>query len=172
VIVDMSKENALGPDGSIDAFYSKYWDIVKSDIIKAVRQLSHLRGNTFNLLNTTNTMLLRKKERAESIGDYMPIRLVHSVAKIFSKILASRIVPRLHEMVSSGQSAFVKKRWYSIAKELHRKKILTLFLKLDIVKAFNSVSWAYLFKVLEKMGFWHSFRKNGFLAQGGGTGSV
>jgi hypothetical protein len=109
-------------------------------------------------------MLLRKKERAESIGDYRPISLVHSVAKIFSKILASRISPWLHEMVSSGQSAFIKKRWYSIAKELHRKKILTLFLKLDIVKAFNSVSWAYMFEVLEKwvfdtvlekMGFWH-----------------
>jgi hypothetical protein len=40
----------------------------------------------------------------------MPIRLVHNIAKIFSKILANRLAPRLSEMVSSSQSAFVKKR--------------------------------------------------------------
>jgi hypothetical protein len=73
---------------------------------------------------------------------------VHSVAKIFSKIFATRLAPRLNEMVSSSQSAFVKKRSIhdnfilvqSIVKEFHRKKILALFLKLDIAKAFDSVS--------------------------------
>jgi hypothetical protein len=64
-------------------------------------------------------------------------------------------------MISSSQSAFVKKRSIhdnfiliqSIIKEFHRKKIPTLFLKLDIAKAFDSVSWAYLLKVLKRLGF-------------------
>jgi hypothetical protein len=51
-------------------------------------------------------------------------------------------------MVSPSQSASVKKRCIhdnfvfvnSIAKELHRKKIQALFLKLDIAKAFDSIS--------------------------------
>jgi hypothetical protein len=86
---------------------------------------------------------------------------VHSVVKIFSKILANRLVPRLTEMVSSSQSTIVKKRCIhdnfvlvqSIIKELHRKKVPALFLKLHIAKAFDSVSWAYLLEVLEKLGF-------------------
>jgi hypothetical protein len=166
-IADMPKENAPGPDGLICAFCTKYWDIVKSNVIQAVHQLSQLRGNTFNLLNTANIVLLPKKERVECIGDYKPISLVHCVAKIFSKILATRLAPRLHEMVSSNQSAFIKKRCIhnnficvqSIAKELHRKRTLTLFLKLDITKAFDSVSWAYLLEVLERNGFWHKVER-------------
>jgi hypothetical protein len=79
-----------------------------------VRQLSQLRGNTFNLLNTANIVLLPKEEQALSIGDYRPISLVHSVAKIFSKMLANRLAPHLVNMVSSNQSAFVKKDVFTV----------------------------------------------------------
>jgi hypothetical protein len=40
-----------------------------------------------------------------------------------------------------------------IAKDLHRKKIPALFIKLDIAKAFDSLSWVYLLEVMEKLGF-------------------
>lgn len=38
-------------------------------------------------------------------------------------------------------------------KALHRKRLSSLFLKLDISKAFNSVSWASLLEVLSHLGF-------------------
>jgi hypothetical protein len=59
----MSKENAPRSDGFIGAFYSKCWEMIKSEVFQAVRQLSQLRGNTFNLLNTANIILLPKKTR-------------------------------------------------------------------------------------------------------------
>jgi hypothetical protein len=135
--------------------------VVKGDVIAAVQQLSQLRGSTFKLLNTANIILLPKTEQAHQIGDYRPISLVHSVTKIFLKILANILAPRLPEMVSSSQSAFVKKRCIhdnfvlvqSLVKEFHRKKTMALFVKLDIANAFDSVSWAYLLEVLEHLGF-------------------
>jgi hypothetical protein len=104
---------------------------------------------------------LPKKEQAHRIRDYRPISLVHNIAKKFSKILTNRLAPRLSEMVSSSQSAFIKKRCIhdnfvlvqSIVKEFHRKKTKTFFIKLDIAKAFDSVSWAYLLEVREILGF-------------------
>jgi retron-type reverse transcriptase len=126
-----------------------------------VQQLSQLRGGTFNLLNTANIVLLPKKEEASRIGDYRPISLVYSISKIFSKILANKLAPKLQEMVSSSQNAFSKKRCIhnnfvlvqGLVKEFHRKKTRAPFIKLDIAKAFDSVSWTYLLEVLETLGF-------------------
>lgn len=44
------------------------------------------------------------------IGEYRPISLIHSIAKIFSKLLANILAPHLQHMVSVNQSVFVKKR--------------------------------------------------------------
>jgi hypothetical protein len=166
VVASMPKDNAPGPDGFIGAFYSKCWEIVKGEVIAAVMQLSQLKGDTFHLLNTANIVLLPKKEKADRVGDYRPISLVHSVAKIFSKILANRLGPHLLELVSSSQSAFIKKRCIhdnyvlvrGIIKNLHSRKTPTLLLKLDITKAFDSVSWAYLLEVFQNLGFDRKWR--------------
>jgi hypothetical protein len=41
----------------------------------------------------------------------------------------------------------------SLIREFHRKKTQALFIKVDITKAFDSVSWAYLLEVLQRLGF-------------------
>jgi hypothetical protein len=38
-------------------------------------------------------------------------------------------------------------------KSLHKRRVSSLFLKLDISKAFDSVSWAFLIEVLSHLGF-------------------
>jgi hypothetical protein len=40
-----------------------------------------------------------------------------------------------------------------IVKTLHKRKVPSLFLKRDISKAFDSVSWAFLLEVLTHLGF-------------------
>jgi hypothetical protein len=39
-----------------------------------------------------------------------PISLIHSFAKLVTKLLANRLGPRLHELVAANQSAFVRGR--------------------------------------------------------------
>jgi hypothetical protein len=43
----------------------------------------------------------------EEVGDYRPISLVHSFAKLFTKLLANRLRPRMSQLVSTNQSAFI-----------------------------------------------------------------
>jgi len=69
--------------------------------------------------------------------------------------------------MSRAQSAFIKRRsvhdnflyTQNIIRELHRAGKPTLFLKLDIAKAFDTVRWDYLQEVLEQLGFGQRWRK-------------
>jgi hypothetical protein len=43
--------------------------------------------------------------------DFRPISLIHSFAKLVTKILVNRLASRLEDMVSTNQSAFIKGRF-------------------------------------------------------------
>jgi hypothetical protein len=106
-------------------------------------------------------VLLPKKADATEISDFRPISLIHSAAKIFSKLLASRLSSELNGLVSRAQSAFIKRRsiqdnflyTQNLIRALHRSKQPALFLKLDIAKAFDTVRWDFLMEVLVQFGF-------------------
>lgn len=74
--------------------------------------------------------LISKKDDTSSIKDYRPISLVHSFAKLVTKILANRLAGHLNQMVSSSQSAFIKGRFIQdnfmlvqqMARYLHQQK--------------------------------------------------
>jgi hypothetical protein len=71
---------------------------------------------------------------------YMSISLVHSFTKLVTKVLANRLASRLHEMVSSNHSAFIKKQFIQdnfmliqqIAWFLHQQKQPRILFKFDI----------------------------------------
>jgi hypothetical protein len=95
VVMQSPKEKAPGPDGYTGLFYKHCWDIIKTVLISALHQIYHLRGQRWQLLNSANVTLLPKKEEPTSTADYRPISLMHSVAKLLSKILANRLAPHL-----------------------------------------------------------------------------
>jgi hypothetical protein len=82
------------------------------------------------------------------LKDFRPISLVHSFAKLVAKLLATRLALRMPKLVSAKQSAFIRGRCihdnFVLVRQsvvaLHRKKITALLLKLDMAKAFDSIS--------------------------------
>jgi len=112
-------------------------------------------------LNSALVTLLPKKIGASCPGDFRPITMIHSFAKLISKLLALRLAPRMDEIVDKNQNAFIRTRSihdnYKYVQRaavlIRKKKVPMLLLKLDISKAFATLSWPFLLEILQAHGF-------------------
>jgi hypothetical protein len=110
IVTAMPSNRAPGPDGLSGAFYKASWDIVGPNVVHAFRALWELDFRSFHLLNEAVMVLLHKTQMPEGLKDYRPISLIHSVGKLFSKGLALRLAPRMHELIKPNQSAFIQRQ--------------------------------------------------------------
>ena len=165
-IKSLPADKAPGPDGFTGNFYQVCWPIIKPEIMAAISAVWSRKFNNFEVLNSAYITLLPKKDNATSIRDFRPISLVHSFAKLLTKLMANRLAGRLDKMITPNQSAFIKGRFIldnfmlvqHTTKFLHQQKQARILLKLDITKAFDSVSWPFLLEVLQILGFGQVWR--------------
>lgn len=67
----------------------------------------------------------------------------------------------MDELIGPAQSAFIRRRRiqenflyvHGVVKKLHRSKTPAMLLKIDIAKAFDTVSWEFLLELLRHLGF-------------------
>jgi endonuclease/exonuclease/phosphatase family metal-dependent hydrolase len=160
-IDQLPAEKAPGPDGFNGIFYKTCWDIIKPDLIAAFQCLYNQTTGPLPKLNGALLTLLSKKEAVVLPGEFKPISLIHSFVKLVSKVLAFWLSTHIDALVSNAQSAFIKRRCIqdnflyvrNLARAYHWKRLPALLLKLDISKAFDSVSWEYLLELLQYHGF-------------------
>jgi hypothetical protein len=165
-IMELPADKAPGADGFSSLFFKKSWTIIQHDLMRAIKALESKTSRNLHLLNSATMILLPKSPDAAHPKEFRLISLVHLFSKLFTKILAKRLRPRMHELVSPCQSAFIQNRMIHdnfvfvcvLAKLLRQKKTPALILKLDLQKAFDSVSWEFLLEVLEAKGFGTKWR--------------
>ena len=112
--------------------------------------------------------LIEKQDKDRTIlENWRPISLTNVDAKIASKVIATRIVKVLPEIIHSSQTGYVSDRYIGVAARsildiMHYTKtydIPGLFLFIDFEKAFDSLEWNFMFKCLEVFGFGRSLTR-------------
>jgi hypothetical protein len=162
----LPSDKAPDPDGFTGDFYKACWPTIKQDIMMAISAIWSRKFGNFDKLNNAYITLILKVAGAELVKDFRLISLVHNFVKVITKLHANRLAGRLTEMVSPVQSAFIKGHFVQgnfmlvqqTARFLRRQNQPRILLKLDISKAFNSVSWSFLLEVMQHMGFGQVWR--------------
>ena len=159
-LMEMNGDKAPGPDGFSVAFWQNAWAFAKEEIMEMFKEF-HEHNTFVRSLNNTFLVLIPKKSGAEDLGDFRPISLLGGLYKLLAKVLANRLKKVIGKVVSIAQNAFVMGRQILdaslIANEVidswQKRKEKGLICKLDIEKAYDSINWNFLMKVLQKMGF-------------------
>ncbi|GJU14825.1 putative RNA-directed DNA polymerase [Tanacetum coccineum] len=126
-------DKAPGPDGFNFKYIKRFWDVIKVDVLKAVRWFWETSEFSKGC-NASFVTLIPNVGDPMGLSDYRPISLIGSFYKIIAKLLAHR----------------VKK---VVATFLKKSKRKGLIFKVDFEKAYDSIEWGYLLEIMKRMGF-------------------
>ncbi|XP_060972636.1 uncharacterized protein LOC133038486 [Cannabis sativa] len=167
-LFEMGNHKAPGPDGMSVLFFKHYWETVGEDFCKAVSDF-FVTGNMHRGINTTNIVLIPKVPNPTRTNHFRPISLCNVLYKVISKIIANRIKPLLPTIICPTQAAFVPGRTIQdnnvivqeIIHSFNRKKGKEGFfaIKIDLVKAYDRLSWRFIDHVLSCYGIPLQFRR-------------
>ena len=160
-VFSLNQDSAPSPDGFGAVFFQKYSEIIKHDVIKAVLQFFN-SGWLLPNFNSNTLVLIPKTNNADSVDQYRPIAVANFKFKIISKILADRLASIMPAITSVQQRGFIRGRnikdcicLTSEAINVLNKKSFggNMALKVDIAKAFDTLDWNFLLRVLKAFGF-------------------
>nr|XP_020147503.1 uncharacterized protein LOC109732728 [Aegilops tauschii subsp. strangulata] len=129
-IKSMPMDKAPGPDGFTTRFYACCWGIIKADLMRVMERFywGDMRG--LHAINKALVTLLPKVDGAEELKDFRPSAFVRGRA--------------IHDNFMMVQG---------MARKLHSLKQPAVRIKLDILKAFDSVLWPFALEVLRALCF-------------------
>lgn len=159
IFFKLNPNKAPGPDGLTSGFFKGAWDIVGDETVRTIQQFfssSFLPASA----NATILTLVPKFPGASRITEFRPISCLNTIYKVISRLLVKRLKPMLPTLILPSQTAFVKDRLLlentALASELingyHKNKgSKKITIKVDIAKAFDTLSWDFLFSCLHGM---------------------
>ncbi|KAI0529431.1 hypothetical protein KFK09_001980 [Dendrobium nobile] len=159
VVFNGSSCSAPGPDGYTFDFFKKAWHIIGHKLCIAIRSFfttCHLPKG----VKASAITLIPKNPHASNINDYRPISLCNVFYKIIAKLLANRLKTVLPLIIHESQAGFIHNRCITdnilLASEVLREFNFNRNLfcaKLDIKKAFDTVSRKFLINRMRQKGF-------------------
>ncbi|OMO59932.1 reverse transcriptase [Corchorus capsularis] len=149
-------------DGFQAGFYQECWASIGPSLTSLVQ--SAFETGAFNPnLNQTLLVLIPKIVRPEYVKQFRLISLCTVAYKLITKVLVNRLRPLLDDLVAPFQASFIPRRQAAdnifIAQEVihivrrSKSKNGLMAIKIDLEKAYDRVSWAFLRETLEVFGF-------------------
>ncbi|XP_061342609.1 uncharacterized protein LOC133288807 [Gastrolobium bilobum] len=157
----MGPHKAHGPDRFHAAFYQKNWDFLQNKVCKDIRGYFE-KPEDITRINDTLLIIVPKVDKPERVEQLRPIALCNVLYKIITKTIVNRLKPFMNKLISPFQTSFVPGRVIHdnviVAQEMtHTMNRMTgkkaiMSIKIDLVKAYDKLSWTFVNKVLTEVG--------------------
>lgn len=103
------------------------------------------------------TCIPKDGKSKQFLENWRPISLLNVIYKIASGWIAERIKKILDKLISKDQTGFIKGRFigeniriiYDVMKYTERNSIPGLLMLIDFEKAFDSISWDFIYQTLD-----------------------
>ena len=153
-----------GDDGYPIEFFKFFWpqlgDIVCESIIYTSK--NHMSPDQ----KRTILRLIPKADKDHKyIKFHRPISLLNSMYKVYAKVISNRIEGVMNDLIDDSQNAYIKKR--SIFNNLrnisdiidfcNKTHKIAFLMFADFEKAFDSISWQFIYKIMNNFGFGEKF---------------
>ncbi len=112
-------------------------------------------------------VILKEGKDKSECASYRPVSILNQDYKLFTSIWSKRLEKILPDIVSVDQTGFIRerqtqdniRRTLRVIRHINKEKVEVTLVALDAEKAFESVPWSFLYKVIEKFGFHENFIK-------------
>ena len=157
----IGNDKAPGTNGYSSYFFKSAWSIVGGDVKDAVLYFFQ-NGTIIPAFNFTSITLVPKNQNPTYIKDYRPISCCSVLYKCVTKILSNRLKMYMPKLIEKNQSAFIFGRCIEdnvlLAQEMVRGYARSTLsprcaIKVDLQKAFDSLSWDFILEVLTVLHF-------------------
>ena len=158
---NMKNGKAAGIDGFPVEFFKVFWNKLKDFVLRAYNWSYKMGNMTITLRQCVISCIPKGNKSRMLLKNWRPISLLSVVYKILSSTIANRIKTVLDSLVSKTQTGFVAGRFigentrliYDILHYTEKESIPGLLMLIDFEKAFDSVSWDFLYGTLKLLGF-------------------
>ena len=161
----MKNNKSPGMDGISSEFLKVFWGKLKFLVTNALNSCFQKGKLSTTLRQCIITLLPKGNKDRSQLKNWRPISLLCVVYKLASGAIAERLKQTLDTTISKTQTGFIPGRHlsdstrfiYDIIQIANNNKSSGLLMLIDFEKAFDSISWRFLYKTLTLFGYSDSF---------------
>ena len=164
---NMSNNKSPGPDGFTTEFYKFFWNDLGFFLIRAINE--GYKNGELSITQRQGVITCIPKGNKDKLylKNWRPISLLNTSYKIASASIALRLKNTLPTIINDDQTGFLRGRYigenirliYDLMFYLEKNHKPGMLLLIDFEKAFDSVDWGFILKVMKYFNFGPSFIK-------------